>query len=268
MSDDEKSDAPRGKQGGDGKPDDEGKEQGAKPQPRPARWPWVVGGVVLLGFVAVVLFEVFAPHPDVWTDDAYVTVALRHGGAARVRPGRDRAGGRQPDRARRPGARHARSARLPGPRGHGARRRWTATAPRSATPAPTSAASRPSSSRQAAGGLRRGAARLRAGQPAALPQPGRDRRRHGPAAPAGRHASCSRTQAAVAGAQAALDAARRSSTSCSAAARPRGHGEGRPGAAGAGAAQPELHARSWRPWTAWWRSAPSRWATSSRPAPR
>ncbi len=85
MADDEKSDAPRGKQGGDGKPDDEGKEQGAAPQPRPARWPWVVGGVVLLGFVAVVLFEVFAPHPDVWTDDAdvmvhYATVAPRVSG--------------------------------------------------------------------------------------------------------------------------------------------------------------------------------------------
>jgi membrane fusion protein (multidrug efflux system) len=44
------------------------------PKRKPARWPWVVAGLVLVVFVAVVLVRIFAPKPDVWTDDAYVTV--------------------------------------------------------------------------------------------------------------------------------------------------------------------------------------------------
>ncbi len=43
----------------------------AKPTPR---LPFVLAGLVVLGFVAVVLYQVFAPKPDVWTDDAYVMV--------------------------------------------------------------------------------------------------------------------------------------------------------------------------------------------------
>jgi len=43
-------------------------------KPPPARWPWVVGILIIVVFVAVVLYEVFVPKADVWTDDAYVTV--------------------------------------------------------------------------------------------------------------------------------------------------------------------------------------------------
>ena len=41
---------------------------------RPAKWPWFIGVGVLLGFMAVVLYIIFAPAPDVWTNDAYVMV--------------------------------------------------------------------------------------------------------------------------------------------------------------------------------------------------
>jgi len=49
-------------------------QQEDTPKRKPARWPWVVAGLVLVVFVAVVLVRIFAPKPDVWTDDAYVTV--------------------------------------------------------------------------------------------------------------------------------------------------------------------------------------------------
>src|SRR5580693_10748958 len=39
-----------------------------------SRLPWVVASTVALGFVAVVLWRIYAPSPDVWTDDAYVSV--------------------------------------------------------------------------------------------------------------------------------------------------------------------------------------------------
>jgi len=59
------------RQGGSDK-QDPGKEEQPK---RPAqRWPWFLAGAVVLAFVAVVLVIIFAPNPDVWTDDAYVTV--------------------------------------------------------------------------------------------------------------------------------------------------------------------------------------------------
>ena len=48
-----------------------------KPSPPPKkrpRWPFVLAGVVVLGFIGVVLYIVLAPRPDVWTDDAYVRV--------------------------------------------------------------------------------------------------------------------------------------------------------------------------------------------------
>ncbi len=59
-----------------GKPEDQHKQdkQDQKPKPPPARWPWVVGGLIVLVFVAIVLYEVFAPRPNVWTNDAYVRV--------------------------------------------------------------------------------------------------------------------------------------------------------------------------------------------------
>jgi membrane fusion protein, multidrug efflux system len=43
------------------------------PAPLP-RWPFVLVGLVVAIFAAVVLTIIFRPHPDVWTDDAYVTV--------------------------------------------------------------------------------------------------------------------------------------------------------------------------------------------------
>ena len=38
------------------------------------RWPFVLAGLVVLGFVAAVLWFVFAPRPDAWTNDAQVRV--------------------------------------------------------------------------------------------------------------------------------------------------------------------------------------------------
>ena len=72
---DEKQSGKRAKQD-DGKWDDK-EEKGDKPdqkqKPLP-RWPFVVAGLVVVLFVGVVLWIIFAPRPDVWTDDAYVTV--------------------------------------------------------------------------------------------------------------------------------------------------------------------------------------------------
>ena len=50
----------------DDKQDSEGK--------RRPRWPFLVAGLVVLGFIAIVLYQVFAPKADVRTDDAYVMV--------------------------------------------------------------------------------------------------------------------------------------------------------------------------------------------------
>ena len=52
----------------DKKPEDE------RPKPRPARWPWLVGGLVIFAIATFVLVRVLTPRPDVWTDDAYVAV--------------------------------------------------------------------------------------------------------------------------------------------------------------------------------------------------
>jgi membrane fusion protein (multidrug efflux system) len=38
------------------------------------RWPFVVVGLVVAIFAAAVLYIIFRPHPDIWTDDAYVMV--------------------------------------------------------------------------------------------------------------------------------------------------------------------------------------------------
>jgi membrane fusion protein (multidrug efflux system) len=43
------------------------------PAPLP-RWPFVLVGLVVAIFAAVVLYIIFRPRPDVWTDDAYVMV--------------------------------------------------------------------------------------------------------------------------------------------------------------------------------------------------
>jgi membrane fusion protein (multidrug efflux system) len=48
-------------------------EADAIPAPLP-RWPFVLVGLVLAVFAAVVLYTIFRPRPDVWTDDAYVMV--------------------------------------------------------------------------------------------------------------------------------------------------------------------------------------------------
>jgi membrane fusion protein, multidrug efflux system len=49
--------------------------QEADKRPAPlARWPFLVVGLVVAIFAAVVLYIIFRPRPDVWTDDAYVMV--------------------------------------------------------------------------------------------------------------------------------------------------------------------------------------------------
>jgi membrane fusion protein, multidrug efflux system len=60
------------------------------PAPRP-RWPLVVVGIVVAIFVAAVLYIIFRPRPDVWTDDAYViahyaTIAPRISGQVATVP--------------------------------------------------------------------------------------------------------------------------------------------------------------------------------------
>jgi membrane fusion protein (multidrug efflux system) len=58
----------------DGKAKDLGvREAGKPPAPLP-RWPFVLVGLVVAIFAAVVLYLIFRPRPDVWTDDAYVMV--------------------------------------------------------------------------------------------------------------------------------------------------------------------------------------------------
>jgi membrane fusion protein, multidrug efflux system len=57
----------------DGKSSD-GKVQEADKSSDPLpSWPFVLVGLVVAIFVAVVLYTIFRPRPDVWTDDAYVT---------------------------------------------------------------------------------------------------------------------------------------------------------------------------------------------------
>jgi membrane fusion protein (multidrug efflux system) len=43
------------------------------PAPLP-RWPFILVGLVVAIFAAIVLYIIFRPRPDVWTDDAYVMV--------------------------------------------------------------------------------------------------------------------------------------------------------------------------------------------------
>jgi membrane fusion protein (multidrug efflux system) len=58
----------------DAEPQDPKVQQADKrPAPLP-RWPFLVVGIVVAIFVAVVLYIIFRPRADVWTDDAYVMV--------------------------------------------------------------------------------------------------------------------------------------------------------------------------------------------------
>jgi membrane fusion protein (multidrug efflux system) len=68
-------DARRGNpsQQNDRKKDQDAQEGGKPAKPLP-RWPLVLAGLVVVIFAAVVLYTIFRPRPDVWTDDAYVTV--------------------------------------------------------------------------------------------------------------------------------------------------------------------------------------------------
>ena len=58
------------------KPEDAGHrpDQDRQMDRRLPRWPFALAAVVVAGFIGVVLYIVFAPRADVWTDDAYVTV--------------------------------------------------------------------------------------------------------------------------------------------------------------------------------------------------
>ena len=47
--------------------------------PRASRWrkfavkvPWLIAATVIVGFVGVAAFRIYAPTPNVWTDDAYL----------------------------------------------------------------------------------------------------------------------------------------------------------------------------------------------------
>ena len=53
------------------KPEPTGDAKPAKPAPK---WSLLLAAVVALGFVGAVLWIIFRPRPDVWTDDAYVMV--------------------------------------------------------------------------------------------------------------------------------------------------------------------------------------------------
>jgi membrane fusion protein (multidrug efflux system) len=75
----------------DDEPKDRKEQQTDKaPAPRP-RWPLVVVGIVVVTFAAAVLYIIFRPRPDVWTDDAYVmahyaTIAPRISGQVATVP--------------------------------------------------------------------------------------------------------------------------------------------------------------------------------------
>jgi membrane fusion protein, multidrug efflux system len=49
-------------------------KEGKKPAKPLATWPLVLGAIALAAFIALVVWIIFRPRPDVWTDDAYITV--------------------------------------------------------------------------------------------------------------------------------------------------------------------------------------------------
>jgi membrane fusion protein (multidrug efflux system) len=57
-----------------GKVKDQSGQEGGKPAKPLPRWPLVLAGLVVAIFAAAVLYTIFRPRPDVWTDDAYVMV--------------------------------------------------------------------------------------------------------------------------------------------------------------------------------------------------
>ena len=70
---DEKKDKDGDKGKDEGKKDGEKGKEDDKPKKRRPLWPWLVVGVLVVGFVAAVLVIIYAPSDSVWTDDAYVT---------------------------------------------------------------------------------------------------------------------------------------------------------------------------------------------------
>ncbi len=68
---DEKPPADEPPQKSNGKQQAKGDETSSKPAPK---WPLVLAGFVILVFAGTVLWIIFRPRPDVWTDDAYVMV--------------------------------------------------------------------------------------------------------------------------------------------------------------------------------------------------
>jgi membrane fusion protein, multidrug efflux system len=58
----------------DGLPNERERQEIPKPPALRARWPLVLVGLLVVIFIAVVLFVIFEPRPDIRTDDAYVTV--------------------------------------------------------------------------------------------------------------------------------------------------------------------------------------------------
>jgi len=58
----------------DGKSNDGKAQESDKSSAPLPRWPFVLVGLVVAIFVAVVLYTIFRPRADVWTDDAYVMV--------------------------------------------------------------------------------------------------------------------------------------------------------------------------------------------------
>ena len=69
----DEKDEPRDKKGGDKETDRKNGEDRQQDQRRKPLWPWLLVGVLVVGFVAAVLVIIYAPSDSVWTDDAYVT---------------------------------------------------------------------------------------------------------------------------------------------------------------------------------------------------
>ncbi len=69
--DKQEQDAKKGEEK-DKKQDKPGDDKGTDKKRRPL-WPWLLVGVLVVGFVAGVLVIIYAPSDSVWTDDAYVT---------------------------------------------------------------------------------------------------------------------------------------------------------------------------------------------------
>ncbi len=73
-ADQQKGDGQKGdgqKKGDQKEGDKDGKDDA--PKKRRPLWPWLVAGVLVVGFVVAVLVIIYAPSDSVWTDDAYVT---------------------------------------------------------------------------------------------------------------------------------------------------------------------------------------------------